>query len=386
MKWLVAALVCSLPIGAGASPSREPLELVQAQPLRGVVQLALGAQHSCARRADGSVLCWGDGDQGQRGDGERGSSPTPGLVRRFPGLIALAAGSLHTCAHTTSGVWCWGNNSVYQLGVGDATNPKATVSGGDRDRPARSRRFGKPARVVVGDLSYAIDAEGRVTAIGHSNFGGWERGTFGIPGLPPVTTLAAGDGHACAITRAHEVYCWGRTDWGQGGSGLDHTDQPATKVDGLAEIVEIAAGGAHTCARTSLGDVYCWGLNDHGQLGDGTTQQRNRPVKIGLAHVEQLAIGGFRSCARLEGGTVACWGAKQDVPNIDFSQHGQTLVPTMVAIKDVVELATGGAHTCARTRDDAVWCWGLNSDGQLGDGTTTYSAAPVVVIAPARYR
>ena len=367
MKWLVAVLACVLP--SSPSAGADPLILTQTQPLRGVVQLALGAQHSCARRGDGSVVCWGDGSEGQRGDGQRGSSGTPSKVRRFAKLVSIESGAVHSCAVTTSEVWCWGSNRVYELGVGDATNPKATLSGLDRDRPTRTRRFGKVAAIALGDVSYAIAASGAVTCVGHSNFCGWEIATGKVPNLPPITSAAVGDGHACGVSRAGEVYCWGRTDWGQGGSGLDHTDQGPMKVEGLHDIVEIAAGGAHTCARSKTGTVYCWGLNDKGQLGDGTTTQRNRPVQLQLTNVEQLAIGGFGSCARLTGGTVTCWGSANDA-----------LLPTAFPLKNVLEIAAGGAHMCARLGDDTVRCWGENGDGQLGDGSMTSSAAPVTVI------
>ncbi len=38
-------------------------------PLDGVVSLATGARHACAVRADHTVWCWGDDSGGQRGLG-----------------------------------------------------------------------------------------------------------------------------------------------------------------------------------------------------------------------------------------------------------------------------------------------------------------------------
>jgi alpha-tubulin suppressor-like RCC1 family protein len=42
-------------------------------------------------------------------------------------------------------------------------------------------------------------------------------------------------------------------------------------------------------------------------------------------------------------------------------------------------IAAGAEHTCALLDDATVRCWGRNTEGQLGDGSTTSSATPVAV-------
>lgn len=42
-------------------------------------------------------------------------------------------------------------------------------------------------------------------------------------------------------------------------------------------------------------------------------------------------------------------------------------------------VTAGGAHTCALRSDDTAWCWGSNSNGQLGNGTSTPSPHPIQV-------
>lgn len=38
-----------------------------------------------------------------------------------------------------------------------------------------------------------------------------------------------------------------------------------------------------------------------------------------------------------------------------------------------------GFHSAGIQQDGSLWCWGLNSDGQLGDGTTTNRLTPTQV-------
>ena len=56
------------PSGTNASGTCRPTP-APVSGLSGAIQIALGFGHSCARRADLSVVCWGQNDRGQVGDG-----------------------------------------------------------------------------------------------------------------------------------------------------------------------------------------------------------------------------------------------------------------------------------------------------------------------------
>ena len=65
-------------------------------------------------------MCWGSNDHGQLGDGTKDSRKAPADVSGLTaGVIALAAGTGHTCALKKDGsVQCWGLNDHGQLGNG----------------------------------------------------------------------------------------------------------------------------------------------------------------------------------------------------------------------------------------------------------------------------
>src|SRR5690606_19542762 len=86
--------------------------------------------HSCARRADGGVSCWGDNWHGQLGDGTDTERWTPTAVVGIDDAAEIAPGSSHSCArYAAGGVSCWGNNPVGQLGDGTTTDRWMPVKG-----------------------------------------------------------------------------------------------------------------------------------------------------------------------------------------------------------------------------------------------------------------
>jgi len=232
----------------------------------GVISISTGSQHSCALTTGGGVKCWGNNDWGQLGDGSYQYRTTPtDVIGLASGVIAISAGSGHTCALTTGGsVKCWGYNFKGQLGDGTTTIRWTPVD--------------------VSGLSSGIVA------------------------------ISGGYWHTCALTSIGTVKCWGFNQYGQLGDGTREQRLIPTEVTGLSSnIIAISSGHMHTCATTSEGTAKCWGLNRYGQLGDGSTIERWTPVGVsGLSSgVASISAGRWHTCALTLVGGVKCWGANQ---------------------------------------------------------------------------
>jgi alpha-tubulin suppressor-like RCC1 family protein len=123
---------------------------------------------------------------------------------------------------------------------------------------------------------------------GQLGLGGYEDAPHPSPvALAAATDVEGGAGHTCALTAGGAVWCFGDNTYGQLGAALDAPNAalPARVVTApggapLAGVVALSVGDFSSCALAGDGSVWCWGRNESGQLGTGDTENRPFAARI----------------------------------------------------------------------------------------------------------
>ncbi|MBI3775911.1 MAG: hypothetical protein HY273_10235 [Gammaproteobacteria bacterium] len=349
-------------------------------------KIATGVSHTCALSNAGPVVCWGDNYFCELGNGNTVRSMIPVTVAGLSSPVtALATGSQHTCALTRLGtVQCWGYNAYGQLGNGSTTssNSPVTVTG----------ISGQVTALVAGNYhNCVLTSAGAVQCWGYNANGQLGNGTntnsstpVTVAGLSAsTTTLVAGTQHNCVLTSAGAMQCWGYNSYGQLGNGSTMNSTTPVAVTGLSgSVTTLAAGNQHTCALTSVGAIQCWGFNTNGQLGNGSNTSSTTPVTVTSlsGSVLTLTAGAQHTCALSNVGTAQCWGYNLYGQLGNGSTTSSNTPVTVTGLSGTVTMLTSGfGHLCALISTGAVQCWGYNLYGQLGNGSTTNSGAPMTV-------
>jgi len=339
-----------------------------------------GGGHACAARG-GELWCWGRNDHGQLGDGTRTPRALPVRVNAVSGVSAVAAGDAHTCAITGAGVFCWGADDLGQLGDGGGvdhllpvpvTGVVAVAVEPDATPIAAGRDFSCVAIAGGGVSCWGDDSVGQ---LGDGNAAAGPHGPAVVANLGDIKSVSALWQHACALSNAGLLTCWGANNKGQIGDGSTTGPRPPTLVNDpsatmpLPVFKQVTTGSAHTCAR-SASDLYCWGDNSQGQIdqtGPSTPVPTPTPV-TGMDVTDPIAVaaGAQHTCVVATGGKVTCWGS-----NASNQRDG--------AIPNAVAVYAGQAFSCALADDGAIFCWGDNHFGQLAIGGDTVRATPAPV-------
>ena len=95
--------------------------------------------------------------------------------------------------------------------------------------------------------------------------------------------------------------------------------------------------------------------------------------------VVSVSAANTHTVALRNDGTVWAWGSNNDGQLGDGTTTWSPLPLQVKGLTDVVAVATGEAHTVALKKNGTVWAWGHNSSGELGDGTQINRLVPVQV-------
>jgi alpha-tubulin suppressor-like RCC1 family protein len=264
----------------------------------------------------------------------------------------LTAGKFHTCGLTANGeIWCWGLNSVGQLG-------------------AITDEIGSGVPVKVGgDRTYK--------------------------------TVTGGELHTCAIGDDDGAYCWGINSGGVlgvtsvaftcGGSPCSPTP---VRAAGSFTFSLLDAGASHTCGVRDTGNTVCWGFNVFGEIGSANFGlSSTQPVSVSTTRTFTQLTAAYRfNCALDAGAELSCWGAGEEgqlaTPAIDACQTPSSgnfkCSPTPVVANTSLRfttIATGAAFGCGISTDGSLHCWGYNGQGQLGTDDFVTTRMPVSVKA-----
>jgi alpha-tubulin suppressor-like RCC1 family protein len=369
--------------------------------------------HTCALRADGQLFCWGANGSGQLGDGSMTDRALPVAVAPQVRWTSVAAGPLSTCGIQHDGtLWCWGfiftpNSRVIvtapqqvgtdtdwaQVSVGDFHACALRVNGslwcwgesiylGVMPVPPVAY-VTTPVAVASGMTWQGLDVGYATACVIRTDGTLWCLNVDALAqvGTDPDWSQVSGnhahfvtdtfESHTCALKRDGSLWCWGRNASGQLGLGLvqDQSD-PLRVGTGWSAVI---TNGSNTCGVWPDHSLHCWGDNSFGQVGRRTTGTKPEPAQSDpSSDWVSVSAGAARTCGIRVDHSLWCWGR-------DVLLDTGTPVATRLGAASWAKVSCGESHCCAIQQDGTLWCWGRNTYGQLGDGTRSDRAAPVLV-------
>lgn len=358
--------------------------------------VSAGYHSSCSLSTDGRALCWGWNYQGYLGVGSRETSVTvPSVVATPAGVrfVSIEAGSYFTtCGLTTTGaVYCWGESALGRWTGAPSITPVLVAL---------------PSGVVATQLSVGATHACVISNDGVYCWGNWSTGELGVGEIEPTVTpvrvtlpenqvavsIAAGVAFTCVATTTGSAYCWGTNTDGQTGIGYKSNQSSpimvptAVVVPDAVNFVQVTTGLNRACAVDATGGAWCWGHNYNGTFGNGTYTSNSSPQRVLLPagiSLSSISTGWYHTCALTTTGTLLCWGTNDNGElGTGTTLGGKTIRQTVLPDGVVAaSISAGLGQTCMLTTTHEAWCWGVNYFGSLGQGTLVGSKLPVKILA-----
>ena len=341
--------------------------------------------HTVALMTDASLWAWGANFAGQLGDGTTTQRSTPVLIGS--GYSAVAAAQFHTLALKIDGsLWAWGDNTYGQLGDGTTTS---------RTTPGQ-----------IGGINLTAPLDTVPDAFTFTAQSGISPGAVVVSNAIMVSGIDYGAAPAISVTAGEYSI-----------DGAAFTNAAGTVIRGQSVVVRLTASAATsttTSATLTIGGVSAAfsvttkppgpavslsssGLAFYQPLGSTSANHNLTLTNTGVAtlNISAISVGGDFARTTSCGATLAvnanCTISVTFTPTASGVRSGTLSIasdapgsPNTVPLSGIATVAgtaaaTGWDHTLTLKTDGTLWAWGDNTYGQLGDGTTTNRAVPVLI-------
>jgi alpha-tubulin suppressor-like RCC1 family protein len=384
--------------------------------------MALDRNNAYLRMNGGRIYGWGANDQGQLATGTNTPSSVPIQIGNYGNggqpkatqvvfdgdavYVVDDSGALKTAGFNFYGQAGSQHFPIVNTGSGKCLDN----NGGDGLRVQLYACNGSPAQQWAWNADHSIKNLATNTCLDNTN---WDGVSLQLHACSGTTAQMYG------MDNSSDIYYWASSNCldnanadgvtmqlhACNGSGAQKYTIPSENTlipfelpaTATGTIVKASTDQWFVAALTSTGEVWSAGLNDQGQLGNGppfngwASVAQPTPVKFILPNgvtAKDVYVTSYGGIGSPSSNTFVI-GSDGKVYGAGSNSYGQlgngnttnqsTPVP-MLVIDGVniraKQVQSGGGTTVVVTEDGKIYTVGNNSNGQLGDGTTTNSSTP----------
>jgi alpha-tubulin suppressor-like RCC1 family protein len=293
----------------------------------------------------------------------------------------ITFGGSHTIAQKSNGtLWGWGYSAGGALMTMNEAEPNPIQLGMATD-------WNKVTNGVIN--TFAIKSNGTLWGCGSNELGslGINSSTQYLTTFQQITTssnwvkVAPSNRFTIALKADGTIWAWGQNDMYQLGNSPATAQQLfPIQVGTETDWIDIATGTNRTAfAIKSNGTIWGWGGNPSSIIiaGSSTTSVIT-PTQVGTStNWVKMSVGGQHILAQKADGSLWSWGTG---PALGVGNSSLvTNIPQQISTDSWKSFCSGSATSFGVKNDGTLWAWGLNTNGQLGDATSTNRDVPTQI-------